>query len=262
MSHSDHCPILFDAPSCRYLISICHIFGSLHNFYFVLVELRALIKKSRNSPDFDEEMRVRPFNSAILSGATDIIAVRREDGSIKHSAFHVRFGWRSGVFRGGDAVDVCIDGTKINKQMKIGSNGIAYFTHVDDVTELNKHLNATKKGTFVICFKPKITLWGKEVTPFISRFITVEIKTKLHLWSDSDKVVICDIDGTITRSDEAGHVLYWARKWNVPVLSSIGFTHPHVVHLLNGISKQNYKIMYLTARNIGYANQVLLGDCP
>jgi phosphatidate phosphatase PAH1 len=252
-------PNLITDLTFRYMISICHIFGSLHNFYFVLVEIRALIKKSRNSPDFDEEMRVRPFNSAVLSGATDIIAVMRGDGSIKYSAIHVRFGWQSGVFRGGDSVDVHIDGAKISKQMKIGSNGVAYFTHVNDVNEMNKHLlslNTGNKSVFEICFQPKVTLWGKEITPFISRFITADIKTKLHLWCDTDKVIICDIDGTITRSDAAGHVLYWARKWNIPVLSSIGFTHPHVVQLLNGISQQNYKIMYLTARNIGYANQV------
>ncbi len=79
---------------------------------------------------------------------------------------------------------------------------------------------------------------------------------KAFLWSNTDKVVICDIDGTITRSDEAGHFLYWARKWKLPILSSKDFTHRHVVDLLNAVAEQNYKIIFLTARNIGYAGQV------
>ena len=32
------------------------------------------------------------YNSATLSGAIDIVAVRNDDGSIKSSPFHVRFG--------------------------------------------------------------------------------------------------------------------------------------------------------------------------
>ena len=32
------------------------------------------------------------YNSATLSGAIDIIAVRNDDGSMKSSPFHVRFG--------------------------------------------------------------------------------------------------------------------------------------------------------------------------
>jgi hypothetical protein len=263
------------SPARRYAIALSHALGILHNAYFVLVEFRALFKMSRYGrpppalcfcntlnmygPEFDEEMRVRPFNSAILSGATDVIAVKHADGSIRHSALHVRFGWRSGVFRGGDLVDIFISGTKIKKQMKIGSNGVAHFVHENDDAEIVQHLSASSsKEPFDIRFAPRITLWGKEITPLLSHFINVNIQTKLFLWSSADKVVICDIDGTITRSDEAGHFLYWARKWKLPILSSKDFTHRHVVDLLNAVAQQNYKIIFLTARNIGYAGQV---DC-
>jgi hypothetical protein len=159
---------------------VSHALGILHNAYFVLVEFRALFKMSRYGPEFDEEMRVRPFNSAILSGATDVIAVKHSDGSIRHSALHVRFGWRSGVFRGGDLVDVFISGIKLKKQMKIGSNGVAHFIHESDDAEIVQHLSASSSTQpFDIRFAPKVTLWGKEITPLLSRFINVSIQTKL-----------------------------------------------------------------------------------
>jgi phosphatidate phosphatase PAH1 len=230
--------------------------GSIHTAYFVLVEIRAIFK-SRSGPDFDEKMRLRPFNPAILSGATDIIAVRHADGSLRHSAFHVRFGWFSGVIRGGDFVTVFVDGRKMQQRMIIGSNGTAYFASESDESALFQDLDP-EKDVFNVRFVPVVTLCGKNITKFMSLFVTVEVQTQVHVWKHSDRVVISDIDGTITRSDAAGHILFWAQKWKLPILSAKDFTHPDVVDLLAAVSKRNYKIMYLTARNIGYAQQVTI----
>ena len=230
--------------------------GSIHTAYFVLVEIRAIFKNSRSGPDFDEKMRLRPFNPAILSGATDVIAVRHADGSLRHSAFHVRFGWFSGVFRGGDFVTVFVDGVK-KQRMIIGSNGTAYFASESDESEIFQDLDP-EKNVFNVRFVPVVTLCGKNITKFMSLFVTLEVQTQVHVWQHSDRVVISDIDGTITSSDAAGHILYWAQKWKLPILSAKDFTHPNVVDLLAAVSKRKYKIMYLTARNIGYAQQVTI----
>jgi phosphatidate phosphatase PAH1 len=235
--------------------------GSIHTAYFVLVEIRAIFK-SRSGPDFDEKMRLRPFNPAILSGATDIIAVRHADGSLRHSAFHVRFGWFSGVFRGGDFVTVFVDGIQMRQRMIIASNGTAYFASESEEIALVRHALEPKKDQkdqkVNVRFVPVITLCGKNITKFMSLFVTVEVQTQVHVWQHSDRVVISDIDGTITSSDAAGHILYWAQKWKLPILSAKDFTHPNVVDLLAAVSNRNYKIMYLTARNIGYAQQVTI----
>ena len=45
-------------------------------------------------------------NAAYLTGAVDIIVVKQEDGSLKSSPFHVRFG-KLGVLRTGDWKEVC-----------------------------------------------------------------------------------------------------------------------------------------------------------
>jgi phosphatidate phosphatase PAH1 len=243
----------------RYLAAVFLVASSLHTTFFVLVELRAIYKSNRSGPDFDEKMRVRPFNPAILSGATDIIAVRHRQGVIRHSAFHVRFGWSSGVFRGGDVVNVFVDNKKMAQQMKISSNGTAHFKNEEVETEFVQSLD-DKQDIFNIRFEPVLTLCGKNITSLVSRIVNVDIKTQLHVWKPTDKVVISDIDGTITRSDASGHLLFWSRKWRVPILSKKDFTHPHVVELLTSVSKQNYKIMYLTARNIGYSHQVSLAS--
>ena len=47
-------------------------------------------------------------NAAYLTGAVDIIVVKQEDGTLKSSPFHVRFG-KLGVLRTGDWKEVCKD---------------------------------------------------------------------------------------------------------------------------------------------------------
>lgn len=237
-----------------YSVFVAYAFFLPYTAYFVLVEFGALFTMSRKGPDFDADLRVRPFNPAILSGATDVIAVKQADGSIRTSPFHVRFGWLSGVFRGGDVVNVYINGAKCQQRMVIGSNGVAHFE--PENVEINFAFANLKSDENRIIYSPQITFCGQPVAKFVSRFLKIEIQAFLHLWQQHDQVVICDIDGTITKTDSSGHLFFWARKFNLPYLSSKDFTHPHVVELLSAVSKQKYKIMYLTARNIGYANQV------
>lgn len=65
---------------------------------------------------------------------------------------------------------------------------------------------------------------------------------KIFLWESTDKIVISDVDGTITRSDVLGHLLPMVGK---------DWSHMGVVKLFNSIIANGYKVMYLTARAIG-----------
>ncbi|CDS35848.1 LNS2 Lipin Ned1 Smp2 [Echinococcus multilocularis] len=67
----------------------------------------------------------------------------------------------------------------------------------------------------------------------------------IYVWNSTDKVVISDIDGTITKSDLLGHVLHWV---------GLEWTHPGVIQLYKKISENGYRLMYLSARSIGQAN--------
>jgi len=67
---------------------------------------------------------------------------------------------------------------------------------------------------------------------------------RIFLWDWDSKVVISDIDGTITKSDVLGHVFTMVgRDW----------THKGVASLYTNIAKNGYEFLYLTSRAIGQA---------
>lgn len=73
---------------------------------------------------------------------------------------------------------------------------------------------------------------------------TSRCKCYLFKWKYNDKVVISDIDGTITKSDVLGHILPMVGKnWE-----QIG-----VAQLFSKIEENGYKMLYLSARAIGQA---------
>ncbi|NXX44048.1 LPIN2 phosphatase, partial [Tricholaema leucomelas] len=67
----------------------------------------------------------------------------------------------------------------------------------------------------------------------------------IYLWNWNDKVVISDIDGTITKSDALGHIL--------PQLGK-DWTHQGIAKLYHSINENGYKFLYCSARAIGMAD--------
>jgi phosphatidate phosphatase LPIN len=65
---------------------------------------------------------------------------------------------------------------------------------------------------------------------------------KIFLWNYNEKLIISDIDGTITRSDIAGQLL-------------TNYIHSGVTKLFAEAYKRGYQFVYLTARAIGQYNQ-------
>jgi len=77
------------------------------------------------------------------------------------------------------------------------------------------------------------------------RFTTVTTHqytyAKVFVWGTNAKIVVTDIDGTITRSDVRGHLCSKLRvKWH----------HNSVCECFKKVSELGYKIVYLTARSI------------
>ncbi|KXZ55895.1 hypothetical protein GPECTOR_2g1446 [Gonium pectorale] len=72
-----------------------------------------------------------------------------------------------------------------------------------------------------------------------------ELKAYVYYLHWRTKIVISDIDGTITRSDVLGHLL--------PAMG-LDWSHPGIAELLSNISSNNYQIMYLSSRSISQAN--------
>lgn len=74
---------------------------------------------------------------------------------------------------------------------------------------------------------------------------TCRCEGTIYLWDWDDKVVISDIDGTITRSDTLGHIL--------PTLGK-DWTHQGIAKLYHKVSQNGYKFLYCSARAIGMAD--------
>ena len=71
------------------------------------------------------------------------------------------------------------------------------------------------------------------------------VRAKLYFWDWKTKIVISDIDGTITRSDALGQLM--------PIIGR-DWSQRGVVSLYRNIEKNGYKIIYLSARPIGMAD--------
>jgi len=68
------------------------------------------------------------------------------------------------------------------------------------------------------------------------------MSANLFLWGPHARIVVSDIDGTITKSDVRGHL------YN---LVGMDWTHAGVAQLYTNIAANGYHIMYLTSRAIG-----------
>ncbi|XP_061900724.1 phosphatidate phosphatase LPIN1-like isoform X3 [Entelurus aequoreus] len=74
---------------------------------------------------------------------------------------------------------------------------------------------------------------------------TCRCQGTVYLWNWDDKIIISDIDGTITRSDTLGHIL--------PTLGK-DWTHQGIAQLYHKVSQNGYKFLYCSARAIGMAD--------
>ncbi|XP_076034413.1 phosphatidate phosphatase LPIN isoform X4 [Oratosquilla oratoria] len=73
---------------------------------------------------------------------------------------------------------------------------------------------------------------------------TTRCKCHIFLWNYDDKIVVSDIDGTITKSDVLGHIL--------PIIGK-DWAQGGVAQLFTKIKNNGYHFLYLSARAIGQA---------
>ena len=94
-------------------------------------------------------------------------------------------------------------------------------------SDLLKRLNL-KEGKNTISFTVTSRFQGEHT-----------IGSEIYLWNHDSKIIISDVDGTITRSDILGHIFpIFGKDWS----------HTGVTELYSNIEKNGYKFLYLTAR--------------
>lgn len=77
---------------------------------------------------------------------------------------------------------------------------------------------------------------------------TIAVTCNIFLWDYRDKIVVSDVDGTITKSDLWGHFYAMIGKGGE-------WTHPGICSLYSKIEHNGYRMVYLTARSVSQIDQ-------
>jgi len=173
---------------------------------------------------------VHSVDYALRHGANDVIVVKRSDGTFKSTKWDGQFGKLHSLFdsRKGKLVYIFVNSVPARPRMEISETGslslqdsIENYMSSKQLAELN--------------LKP-----GYNRGSYVAPSLEEEIEFNVFLYTDQDKLVLSDIDGTITESDIQGHVL-----------PRFGITaeHDKVVELFDKIADRGYHLVYLTARS-------------
>lgn len=92
-----------------------------------------------------------------------------------------------------------------------------------------------KPGKNHIEFALESAAWGRQV-----------VEARVFLWEWNSRVVVSDVDGTVTRSDVMGHLMPLVGK---------DWSHSGVAVLYNNIVKNDYKLMFLSSRAVGLSDR-------
>ncbi|KAL8058813.1 hypothetical protein ABFX02_03G045900 [Erythranthe guttata] len=87
-----------------------------------------------------------------------------------------------------------------------------------------------KEGKNIVIFTFSTPMLGKQ-----------QVDARIFLWRWDTRVVISDVDGTITRSDLLGQVM---------PLVGMDWSHTGVAHLFSAIKENGYELLFLSARSI------------
>ena len=179
----------------------------------------------------------------------DIIVIEHPNGHFYSSPFHARFSSKQVINSENVDILIYINGKKKDLTMKLAKSGDAYFIpeNINHNIYSNNEKNS-KKNITLIPSEDQIKLMelkkGKNSINFVIKSPLSGIqslKSYIYLWPSDTKLILWDIDGTITKSDILGVIL--------PRIG-INWNHENVVDLINKLYFNGYKIIYLTARAI------------
>ncbi|XP_040580012.1 phosphatidate phosphatase LPIN2 [Lepeophtheirus salmonis] len=177
------------------------------------------------------------MTDAAGSGASDVVAVRQNDGSIHSTPFHLQIGRFSSFFsywfrRPGLSVQIVINGKRGPMDLKVSEMGATCF----------ERSSPDHSETWTPSEWDQVELSsGENNASYRIPSLRIEISFQVYLYKQEDKLVISDVDGTITESDLEGQIF-----------SQLGRSVHYfdVIPLFKAIRMRGYKIIYLTARSI------------
>jgi len=196
-----------------------------------------------------------------LTGANDIIVVKDQDGFLQGTPFSVQFGKKDiWLPRSGHIVSLKVNGEVVPVSMTLNTAGQGYFSTLE--TRQNKYRfwsallgvsdpmphQMTDTATHTQLEKLNLKMGNnlleyQVVTASGSR---VKADATIFMLNSTQKFVVSDIDGTVTKSNLRGLLL--------PALGISDWKHPGIVELYSDIEDRGYMILYLTSRAIGQSD--------
>jgi len=198
-----------------------------------------------------------------LTGANDIIAVLGQDGEIQASPFSVQFGKKDiWLPRSGHQVEVRVNSEAApGLAMVLDSTGTGYFPTREQPGGRQYRFWTALLGMGEPAPKHRTNtatpaqLGGLGLRPGPNP-VQYKVTTKggsvvlaggvIHLLNSTDRLVVTDIDGTVTKSNVRGFLL--------PALGISDWKHQGIVELYRRISDQGYTLMFLSNRAIGQSD--------
>jgi len=199
---------------------------------FLSITLIAFDILGTSSSDLESEKKCNDDQvEALGNGASDVVVVRRKTGELESTGWYGQIGKMSSLLqsREGSEISIFVNSVPARQKMIVCESGNFQFTSSngnfmksDDLEELNLQS-------------------GKNEARFVCQELDEIIHFSVFLLNETDKLIISDIDGTITESDVKGHVA-----------AAFGCTavQKNVVELYEKIYNNGYKVLYLTARSL------------
>merc|ERR1711936_567746 len=190
-----------------------------------------------------------------LTGSNDIIAVVDEYGDLAASPFSVQFGKKDiWLPRLGHIVNITVNSQEVPVVMVLDKEGRAYFpTQASPGKRQYRFWSAllglgdgNPKHRTTTATSSQLSRLGLVPGVNTSTGTVVTTQSNLHLINNNSRLVVSDIDGTVTKSNIRGFLL--------PVLGLSDWKHDGVVELYSKIGDQGYTILYLTNRAIGQSD--------
>ncbi|XP_002990937.2 phosphatidate phosphatase PAH2 [Selaginella moellendorffii] len=206
--------------------------------------------------------RFRFHPRAISSGAVDILVVEQPQGGLKCSPWHVRFGRFQGFLRREERiVGIAVNDVDSGFHMYLNRKGQVHFFKNSEEEEERKVVGGfvrsfyRRKRWFVRRRLASLTPTSQQLESlnlkqgrnkitftFATRVLGKrQVDAGIYLLHWRSKLVVSDVDGTITKSDVLGQFMPWiGRDW-----SQAGVTP-----LFSAIKDNGYKLIFLSSRAI------------
>jgi len=173
-----------------------------------------------------------PVLEALGNGALDVIVVQSSAGTLSSTPWYGQIGKLNSIMtsRAGKEVGVFVNSVPARVKMTVDEIGNLRFKSSppgEDNLLTHEHLKELNLKQ------------GENAAWYVCPELNIKLEFSVFLFNSTDKLVLTDVDGTITQSDIKGHVL-----------PRIGLTahQAGVVELFHKLYERGYKIIYLTAR--------------